>query len=77
MKAVVFAQYGPPEVLQYKELEKPQPKDDEVLIKIHATSGHIGDTRVRRADPIPGEIGFWLIQTKEKLSPWNGDVGCC
>jgi NADPH:quinone reductase-like Zn-dependent oxidoreductase len=56
MKAIICTKYGPPEVLKMMEVEKPFPKDNEVLIKVKATTAHIGDTKIRRFEPGLGPV---------------------
>ena len=67
MKVVVCTKYGPPEVLQFKEVEKPLPKENEVLIKVHATTVHIGDTKVRRLEPGLGPVRDFFFKPMMRI----------
>ena len=72
MKAIVYEKYGPPEVLQLKEVEKPVPKDNEVLVKIFASSINYGDNALVRGEPFIARLWSGLLKPKHTIP--GGDI---
>jgi NADPH:quinone reductase-like Zn-dependent oxidoreductase len=67
MKAIVCAKYGPPEVLQLKEVEKPVPKDNEVLIRVYAATVGLSDVMTRKGAPFSTRFFTGLVRPKNSI----------
>jgi NADPH:quinone reductase-like Zn-dependent oxidoreductase len=70
MKAIVYERYGSPDVLQLQDVEKPTPRDDEVLVKVHAASINAWDWYLLKGRPFANRIMFGLLKPKYKI------IGC-
>ena len=67
MKAIVYTKYGPPDVLQLKEIEKPTPGDNEILVHVHASSANPLDWHYMRGTPHLARLSFGLLKPKDQL----------
>ncbi len=64
MKAIVYTEYGSPDVLRLQDVEKPTPKDNEVLVKVHAASANPADWHLMRATPFLARLEAGLLKPK-------------
>lgn len=75
MKAIVYTKYGSPDVLEFKEVEKPTVKDNDVLVKVYAASLNAADWHLMRADPFFARFMFGLL--KPKYNILGADIAGC
>ena len=76
MRAVVHDKYGPPDVLRLEDVQRPVPRDDEVLVRIHATTVNRTDTALRAAEPFASRFITGLRRPKRRIlgSELSGEV---
>jgi NADPH:quinone reductase-like Zn-dependent oxidoreductase len=67
MKAIVCKKYGSPDVLNLEEIEKPTPKEDEVLVKVHGASANAADWHLLRADPFLVRLMYGVLKPKHEI----------
>ena len=76
MKAIVYSKYGPPDVLQVREVKKPTPKDNEILVKVYATTVTATDCAFRKGDPFITRLYTGLMRPKNPIlgSGFAGEI---
>ncbi|MBN1223818.1 MAG: NAD(P)-dependent alcohol dehydrogenase [Candidatus Aminicenantes bacterium] len=76
MKAIVYEKYGAPEVLQLKKVEKPAPKDNEVLIRVCAAAVTTADCAARKGAPFAARLAFGLTKPKKRVlgTEFSGEI---
>jgi NADPH:quinone reductase-like Zn-dependent oxidoreductase len=72
MKAIVYEKYGPPDVLELKEVEKPVPDDNQLLVKVHAASLNFGNLVLLKGEPYLARLAFGLKKPKYTIP--GGDI---
>lgn len=72
MKAIVSTKYGPPDVLEFKEVVKPIPSDNQVLVKVHASSVNYGNLVLLKGKPFLARFAFGLLKPKYAIP--GGDI---
>ena len=76
MKAIVRDSYGPPDVLELTDIDKPEPGDDEVLLRVHAASVNPADWHILRGAPYIARMQFGLRKHKQRRVAGSLDRTC-